>query len=230
MKLAVIPARGGSERIPKKNIKQFCGKPIMAFSIEAALKSGVFDKIIVSTDDDSIARVALNYGAEVPFKRPHTLSDEYTGTLPVVQHAIEWYEEKGVYFEKICCIYATAPFINSDDIIRGLEKLECEEADFIISVTSFPFPIQRAVRKNTNGFLEMVSPEMYSVRSQDLETLYHDAGQFYWASRNAWLIATNPYQLRTKPLILPRTRVQDIDTLEDWECAEKLFYINNNHH
>ena len=225
MQLAVIPARGGSKRIPRKNIRKFYGKPIIAWSIEAALESTCFDQVIVSTDDPEITDVARKWGAEVPFLRPANLSDDYTGTAAVVRHAIEWFEDRGVHFEYICCIYATAPFIRAEDIQSGLEKLISDDADYAFTVTSFPFPIQRAVKINTNGRLEMFQPECYTTRSQDLEEAYHDAGQFYWGRINAWKEGAPLFSDRTIPIILPRYRVQDIDTLEDWMRAEILFKV-----
>lgn len=223
MRLAVIPARGGSKRIPHKNIKDFCGKPIIAWSIEAALGSGCFDKVIVSTDDKKIAEVARKYGAEVPFYRPPELSNDYIGTIPVVHHAIDWYLEHGVEFEQVCCIYATAPFVTSLDLREGLTLLQSNACDYVFSVTSFPFPIQRAIKINDNNRIEMFQPEHFNTRSQDLEEAYHDAGQFYWGYAKAWRDEKIVFSERAIPYLLPRYRVQDIDTLEDWLQAERLF-------
>lgn len=223
MKLAIIPARGGSKRIPRKNIKHFCGKPMIAWSIEAALKSGCFDRVIVSTDDTEIANVALQHGAEVPFLRPAELSDDHTGTIPVIRHAIEWYIQQGLSVEQVCCIYATAPFLSSEDLHRGLETLRNNICDYVFSVTSYAFPIQRAIRINNEGRVEMFSPEHFSTRSQDLEEAFHDAGQFYWGRADAWLQGKLIFSPEALPVVLPRHRVQDIDTLEDWERAEWLF-------
>lgn len=223
MKIAVIPARGGSKRIPRKNIREFCGKPIIAWSIEVALQSKCFDRVIVSTDDEEIADVALNFGAEVPFLRPVDLADDYTGTAAIVSHAIEWFEGNGITYEEVCCIYATAPFIRAEDIQFGLEKLHSGNADYAFTVTSFPFPIQRAVKINSAGTLEMFFPENYNTRSQDLEETYHDAGQFYWGKTSAWKEGVMLFSERAVPIILPRYLVQDIDTLEDWIRAEIMF-------
>ena len=223
MRLAVIPARGGSKRIPRKNIREFCGKPIIAWSIEAAFQSKCFDQVIVSTDDPEIADVARRFGAEVPFLRPAELADDYTGTAAVVRHAIEWFEENEVTYEEVCCIYATAPFIRAEDIRSGLEILHSGDADYAFTVTSFPFPIQRAVKITSSGRIEMFYPEYYNARSQDLEEAFHDAGQFYWGKSSTWKEGTLMFSDKTVPIILPRYRVQDIDTLEDWDRAEMMF-------
>lgn len=223
MKLAVIPARGGSKRIPRKNIKPFHGKPMIAWSIEAAIKSKCFDKIIVSTDDEEIAEVAIKYGAEVPFMRPDALSNDHTTTNPVIKHAIKWQIENGVTPAQVCCIYATAPFIQSHDIIEGLKVLSEKDCDYVFSATTYKFPIQRAFYLTANGAVEMFSQEKFNTRSQDLVEAYHDAGQFYWGSSKAWLAEKMIFGPNSFPLILPRYRVQDVDTSEDWEQAEMLF-------
>ena len=223
MRLAVIPARGGSKRIPRKNIKPFCGKPMIARSIEAALESGCFDRVIVSTDDAEIAEVARHYGADVPFMRPAELSDDYAGTVPVIRHAVEWFIANGDTPEQVCCIYATAPFVTGDNIRRGLEALVGNDCDYAFSVTSYAFPIQRAIRITSAGRVEMFNPEHFNTRSQDLEEAYHDAGQFYWGRASAWLAGKALFGMHATPVLLPRHRVQDIDTPEDWERAEWLF-------
>lgn len=223
MNVAIIPARGGSKRISRKNIKDFCGKPMIAWSIEAALQSGCFDRVIVSTDDAEIAAVAVQYGASVPFIRPAELSDDHTGTTPVVRHGIEWLNLQGYNPQYVCCIYATAPLINCHDILEGLNALDKEGGDYAFSVTSYAFPIQRAIRIDDDGRIDMFNPECFAARSQDLEHAYHDAGQFYWGAATAWLENRIIFGKRSIPIILPRHRVQDIDTLEDWEMAEYLF-------
>lgn len=223
MKLAVIPARGGSKRIPRKNIKIFHGKPMIAWSIEAAIKSNCFDRIIVSTDDEEIAAISKEYGAEIPFIRPIELSDDHTDTISVVAHAIEALETQGYIGTEVCCIYATAPFIDKDDIRKGLSQLVLPLIDYAISVTSYAFPIQRAIRINKRGTLSMVNSEKFYCRSQDLEEVFHDAGQFYWGKSNAWKKRKPVFGENTIPIILPRKRVQDIDTYEDWENAELIF-------
>ena len=222
MKLAIIPARGGSQRIPRKNIKLFGGKPIIAWSIAAAQNSGIFDYIMVSTDDVEIANIAHDYGADVPFMRPSGLSDDHTGTMPVVTHAVKWCKTKGLDPDHVCCIYATAPFIRSADIRKGFDLLAQTEANFVFSVTSYAFPIQRAFKLLEDGNIEMFDSTQFLTRSQDLPEAYHDAGQFYWGTQAAWLSGAPMFEAGSVPVILPRYRVQDIDTLEDWQQAEAL--------
>jgi len=222
MKIAVIPARGGSKRIPRKNIKLFGGLPMVAWSIRAAIESQCFDRIMVSTDDAEIASVAKTYGAEVPFIRPSSLSDDHTATIPVISHAIEWQSQNGKSATEVCCIYATAPFILANDIQRGLQVLESSGADYAFSVTSYAFPIQRAIRITAEQRIQMFQPEHFNTRSQDLEEAWHDAGQFYWGKAQAWLDGKPLFSRDGAPVSLPRHRVQDIDTAEDWERAEWL--------
>ena len=222
-RIAIIPARGGSKRISRKNIKLFCAKPMIAWSIEAALQSGCFDQVIVSTDDQEIAEVARQYGATVPFMRPAELSDDHTGTVPVIQHAIEWVNAQGQPVEQACCLYATAPFVSAEDINRGLDILDATQSDYAFSVTSYAFPIQRAIRLNDEGRVQMFNPEYFNIRSQDLEEAFHDAGQFYWGTADAWLQGRMIFGTGSVPVPLPRHRVQDIDTPEDWVRAEWLF-------
>ena len=228
MKLAVIPARGGSKRIPRKNVKLFGGKPMIAWSIEAAQRTGLFDRIVVSTDDEEIASISRKYGADVPFARPAELSDDYTGTAPVIAHAIEWHLKQDFDPIEICCIYATAPFLRSEDIKLGQKTLERSKAVFAFSVTSYPFPIQRAVKLRDDGKIEMFNPSQFQVRSQDLPEAYHDAGQFYWGTRDAWLSGTPIFGPKSAPVFLSRYRVQDIDTPEDWEQAELMMEVLRN--
>lgn len=225
MNIAIIPARGGSKRIPRKNIREFAGQPMIAHSIQTALKSNIFDRIIVSTDDDEIAQVALNTGAQVPFKRPAHLSDDFTGTVPVIAHAVAWMTENIAPVTNACCIYATAPFVIPEDLIIGHQLLVDHNADYAFSVTEYAFPIQRALKKKADGKLEMFFPEFYNTRSQDLEEGLHDAGQFYWGSAEAWLSQKPIFSSDSIPVMLPRTRVQDIDTYSDWERAEQLYYL-----
>ena len=223
MKIAVIPARGGSKRIPRKNLKVFSGLPIIAWSIRAAIESNCFERIIVSTDDDEIAQVAVLFGAEAPFKRPAELSDDYTGTIPVIAHAIEWMRAQGQAVSEVCCIYATAPFVRANDLIQGFETLKTSVADYAFAVTSYGFPVQRAIRITSEMRTEMFYPEYLSARSQDLPEAWHDAGQFYWGKSQAWLRGRPIFGLNSLAVPLPRYRVQDIDTLEDWERAEWMF-------
>ncbi|MFH0473987.1 pseudaminic acid cytidylyltransferase [Kluyvera ascorbata] len=220
MNVAIIPARGGSKRIPRKNIKEFCGKPMIAWSIEAACKSGVFDRIIVSTDDEEIANISVNYGAEVPFIRPENLADDFSGTNAVIKHAIEELESQGNKIDLVCCIYATAPFIQVEDILQGYKNLiENEDVYFSFPVCEFPYPVQRALKLTHSGRIEMFQPEHFSSRSQDLENAYHDTGQFYWGRRDAYLKKFVTFKEYSIPIIIPRKRVIDLDTMEDWELA-----------
>mgnify|MGYP000138533019 CR=1 FL=1 len=223
MNIAIIPARGGSKRIPRKNIKEFHGKPMIAYSIEAALESNCFDKVIVSTDDSEIAEIAIKYGAEVPFIRPDNIADDYATTLDVIKHAIEFTEQQGWGVKNVCCIYATAPFLTPEFIKKGLQELTKSTIDYAFSATSFPFPIQRAIRLNAQERVEMLQPEHLNTRSQDLEEAYHDAGQFYWGTAIAFLNGKPFFSPQSKAILLPRKRVQDIDTPEDWELAEALY-------
>lgn len=224
MRLCIIPARGGSKRIPRKNIKEFCGKPMIAYSIEAAIASGLFDKIVVSTDDAEIAEIAQSYGAVVPFMRPKELSDDHTATIPVIAHAIrETCQKELSQLEAICCIYATAPFVQASYIKEAYAKLKETKASYAFSATSFPFPIQRAIRLSKDARVEMFSPENFAVRSQDLEEAYHDAGQFYWGTPEAWLEGKIIFAPHSTAILLPRHLVQDIDTPEDWMRAEFMF-------
>ena len=226
MKICVIPARGGSKRLPHKNIKEFCGKPIIAWSIEAAINAGCFERVIVSTDDNQIAEIARNFGADVPFKRSEKLADDYVGTIPVIRNALLWCNIHNIHPKFICCAYATAPFIRSDDILKGLQLLISEDCDYAFSATSFPFPIQRAFRITDNNRAQMFQPEHFDTRSQDLEEAYHDAAQFYWGTAAAWLDERAFFATNSVPVILPRHRVQDMDTLEDWTRAELMFKAN----
>jgi pseudaminic acid cytidylyltransferase len=222
--IAIIPARGGSKRIPRKNIRPFCGKPMIARSIEAALESGVFDAVVVSTDDDEIASVAESCGAQVPFRRPPELSNDHAATLPVIAHAIRWWEENRQPVDTACCIYATAPFIQAKYLLEGFQILkEKPDAEFAFSVTSYAFPIFRAIKIAGSGQVEMFWPENEMKRSQDLPEAWHDAGQFYWGKKEAFLTHQGVFTARSYPVILPRHLVQDIDTPEDWTRAEQMF-------
>lgn len=224
MTVCVIPARGGSKRIPLKNIRVFAGKPMIAWSIVAAQDAGCFDRIIVSTDSDDIADVARQYGAEVPFTRDDTLSNDITPTVPVIADAIRRMDMGSD--TPVCCLYATAPFARGKDLKSGLDVLLDEAPDFVVSVTTFAFPIQRALRKSETGRVEMFSPQHALTRSQDLEESWHDAGQFYWAKARKWCAPESSiFSADTFGVVLPRYRVQDIDTLEDWQRAEMLMAV-----
>ncbi|MFA5427210.1 MAG: pseudaminic acid cytidylyltransferase [Sulfurimonas sp.] len=220
--IAIIPARGGSKRIPRKNIKLFHGKPLIAYSIEAALKSELFDKVIVTTDDEEIASIAKKYGAEVPFIRPKELSDDFTNTKDVIDHALKYFQERGERYEYECTIYATAPLLQPKYLMEGFVALKNSDAINAFSATTMPFPIQRTFKVDKNGRCEMFWPQNYQTRSQDLEEAYQDAGQFYWTKLDK---TSNEIMFGKDsiPIILPRHLVQDIDTLEDWERAEFMY-------
>jgi N-acylneuraminate cytidylyltransferase len=228
MNICIIPARGGSKRILRKNIKEFNGRPIIAYSIEAAIKSNCFDQVIVSTDDDEIAEVAKNYGARVPFIRPDELSGDYTATIPVIKHAIEWMESNNNLVDNVCCLYATAPFIQSKIITKAYQQLKDLKADYCFSVTSFSFPMQRAIKIVDDNRVSMFYPEYINTRSQDLEESYHDAGQFYWGKAQAFKDELPIFSEAATPFILPRYLVQDIDTKEDWIRAEAMYQVLHN--
>lgn len=217
-KLAIITARGGSKRIPRKNIKPFCGKPILCYSIEAALSSGVFDEVMVSTDDEEIAQVAKQAGAKVPFFRSAETADDYASTDDVIMEVIKAYQQIGQYFDSFCCIYPTAPFLSSERLRSAMELLK--EADSVMPVVPFSYPPQRGLIVNDAGFVERQFPEYATARSQDLPKIYHDCGQFYACRTDAFLAAGTTDVERLLPLVLTELEVQDIDTMEDWELAE----------
>src|SRR5882672_745963 len=223
--LAVIPARGGSKRIPRKNIRPFLGVPMLARTIGMLSKTGVFDSIIVSTDDEEIAAVARTAGAAVPFRRPAELSDDLAGTLPVIAHAIREMQARGVSPAYVACVYPAAVLARLADLRAAWDLLRGSDADYVFTATSFAFPIQRALRKRGDGGCEMIWPEHRETRSQDLEPAFHDAGQFYFGRREAWLEARPLFGPRSRLLELPRYRVQAIDTPEDWERAEMIFRL-----
>lgn len=223
MKLAVIPARGGSQRIPRKNIRSFAGKPIIAYSIEAALSSHLFDQVIVSTDDTEIASVARAYGAQTPFLRPAELADAFTGTNAVAKHALAWFAAEGQRFDTACCLYATAPFVTAEVLLQGLQLLQARQARYAFAVTHFDFPVQRGIRLLPQGGVEPLFPQAIMSRSQDLEPAFHDAGQFYWGEADAFLGDLPLFAAHSAVLVLPHWRVQDIDSEEDWRRAELMF-------
>lgn len=225
MKIAVIPARGGSKRIPRKNVKPFCGKPMIAWSIEAARTSECFDRIIVSTDDEEIAGVARQWDAEVPFMRPPELADDSTGTIAVMRHAVEWCTTHGSSPDPVCCVYATAPFLRPADLRAGLDLLLDEDCDYAFAATAYAAPIQRAFQISPTRRVRMFNPEYFAARSQDLQPAYHDAAQFYWGRASAWIAGRPVFSPSAAAVLLPRYRVQDIDTPEDWARAELLSRI-----
>lgn len=226
MKIAVIPARGGSKRIPRKNIKDFCGKPMIAHAISAAKQSGLFEHVIVSTDDEEIARIAAEWGAETPFVRSPELADDHTPTVPVIAHAITACQALGWEVDFACCIYPGVPFIQIDDLKRALELLQTSQAAYSFPITEFPSAIQRALRRLPNGQMQPLYPENELTRTQDLEPAFHDAGQFYWGKPDAWL-TNNKIHRSGVGLPIPNWRVVDIDTPDDWERAEILYTAFN---
>lgn len=221
MNIAVIPARGGSKRIPRKNIKEFGGKPMIAYAITAAKNSGLFDHVLVSTDDAEIAKIAQEWGAETPFVRPAELANDYTATVPVVAHAIQACEALGWDFSNVCCIYPGVPFIQVEDLQGAFKHLEAGSADYCFPVTEFPSAIQRALKQGSHGVMQPFFPEFQLTRTQDLEPAFYDAGQFYWGQKKAWL--SNPrIHSSSAGYVIPSWRVVDIDTPADWDRAERL--------
>ncbi|WP_108944055.1 pseudaminic acid cytidylyltransferase [Shewanella halifaxensis] len=227
MKVAIIPARGGSKRIPHKNIKDFCGKPMMAYAIETAIASGCFDKVLVSTDSLEIAGVAESYGAWVPFIRPAELADDHTGTGAVVGHALDWLDQQQYHVEIVCCLYATAPLLQAETLAEGLRLLQkSPDYDHVFSACHFSFPIQRALIQSKNGGCLPFDPESIGKRSQDLEPTFHDAGQFYWTRLvNGKGPSSSVFSEKAKMLVLPAEWVQDIDTESDWKRAEIMYRL-----
>jgi pseudaminic acid cytidylyltransferase len=222
MNLAVIPARGGSKRIPRKSIRPFAGKPMIAYAIEAALACEAIARVIVSTEDDEIAAIAAALGAEIPFRRPADLADDFTPTVLVIQHAIGACRELGLAPHNVVCIYPAVPFIRTADLGAALALLaEHGGEGYTFPVARFPAPIQRALRRDAAGALMPFDPAQVNTRSQDLEPAYYDAGQFYWARAETWLAGTSPHAAG-RGVVLPDWRVVDIDTPEDWERAERL--------
>jgi pseudaminic acid cytidylyltransferase len=225
--VAIIPARAGSKRIPNKNIKLFRGEPVISYSIKAALKTNLFNRVIVSTDSSEIAAVAKAAGAEVPFMRPLELADDSTGTASVMFHSLNWLNEHKFPADYFCCIYATAPLVQPEHIIKGFSLLKKANAAVAFSVTTYPYPIFRSVKINDAGFIEMIWPEHENSRSNDLPEVYHDAGQFYWGNTEKFMKEKTFFTSNTIPVVIPRYLVQDIDTDEDWQTAEKMHAVIN---
>lgn len=223
MRVAVIPARGGSKRIPRKNIRAFCGRPMISYAIDAAGESGCFERVVVSTEDDEIAGIALKLGAEVPFRRPADMADDHTSTTPIIRHAIQTLEAQGTHLEYVCCIYPAVPMLTGADLRRGWELLSASDADYAFSVTSYAYPVQRALRISAQGRVSMLQSQYRNFRSQDLEPVWHDAGQFYWGRRDAFLEARMVLGEGAIAIPIPRHRVVDIDNPEDWIQAEQLY-------
>ena len=223
-KVAIITARGGSKRIPRKNIKEFCGKPILAYSIQAALEAGVFDTVMVSTDDEEIAEIAKKYGAEVPFYRSEKTANDYATTADVILEVIEEYEKLGQFFDMVCCIYPTAPFLTADKLKDAVQKLENSDADTLIPVVAFSYPVQRALVIREEK-LVFEYPEFLDSRSQDLEPHYHDVGQFYVLKTEAFKKSRKIMVGNILPFEISEMEVQDIDNQTDWEIAEMKYRI-----
>lgn len=217
--VAIIPARAGSKRIPGKNIKDFNGLPMIGWSITAARRSGLFDRILVTTDSEEIVKVAAEFGAECPFRRPPELADDHTPTAPVVRHALQWLVDQGEKVTAACCLYATAPFVQAEDLRSGYETLTAQGCGSVFTVASYGSPIFRALKLTSDGALTMIHPEYELTRSQDLPEAFFDAGQFYWLDAPRFLRDARIYTADARPVILPRWRVQDIDTPEDWTRA-----------
>jgi len=220
MRVAVIPARGGSKRIPKKNIKNFYGKPMIAWSINAALESELFDEVLVSTDNEETAIIAKDFGALVPFVRPAKLSDDFASTTEVISHSVQWMLDAGYHLDAVCCIYATAPFINKKDLQESLKVFNKDRWEYVFTASEFASPIFRAFTKNEDDAVEMVYPDFFNSRSQDLTDTFHDAGQFYWGRPSAWLENKKIFSPHSSAFVIPRYRVQDIDSDDDWKRAE----------
>ncbi len=225
MTIAIIPARGGSKRIPRKNVRLFAGRPMIAHAITTARAAGIFDRIAVSTDDDEIRQVALAHGAEVPFVRPRELANDHATTDAVLVHALRWFESHGGLPRYACCIYATAPLLLPEDLRNGLELLQRADAATALAVTTFSYPILRALRLDPGGRLRMLWPEHRLTRSQDLPAAYHDAGVFYWMNVARYLPEGHLFGDNAVPVILPEHRVQDIDTEDDWAYAEARYRL-----
>ena len=219
-RIAIIPARGGSKRIPRKNIKHFLGKPIIAYSIKAALDSGLYDTVMVSTDDEEIKRIAIEYGAEVPFLRSEKNADDYATTVDVVLEVIAAYADQGSQFSQGTCLYPTAPLVTLDSLRESFKILNGTDADTVITISSFSYPIERALKLESNKKVAFVHKENIMKRSQDLQTYYHDAGQFYTFDIPQLKINQTLFAELTRAVILSELEVQDIDTLEDWKLAE----------
>ena len=222
--LCIIPARGGSKRIPRKNIKQFQGKPIMAYSIEAALKSGLFDEVMVSTDDEEFSVVAKKYGASVPFLRSAATANDYATTVDVLIEVVDTYRKQGKEFDNICCLYSTAPFVTPERLKEAFGKLS-DNVDGCFTVVEYSYPIQRSLRINESGLVEMTYPEYLKSRTQDLEKIYHDAGQFYFMKTTVMESEKTVWCKRSEPLVLSELEVQDLDTLTDWTLAEMKYKL-----
>jgi pseudaminic acid cytidylyltransferase len=226
--IAILPARGGSKRIPRKNIRLFCGIPILARTIATVRGSNIFDRIVVSTDDEEIAAVAIAAGAEVPFIRPSEISDDFATTVAVVAHAVDWLVRHGSEITSVCCVYPTAPFLRKDDLIAGRSMLNESDWDYVFACARFGSSVFRAMKRSQDGALQMFAPELSAVRTQDLEQVVYDAGMFYWGRTAAWLHQRPVLGGRSAAVLIPRGRAHDLDELDDWQVAEALFRLDEN--
>ena len=222
--LCIIPARGGSKRVPRKNIKSFLGQPIIAYSIKAAIKSNLFSEVMVSTDDKEIAEIAKKNGAKVPFLRSEKTSNDHATTFQVLEEVISNYKTRGVEFEHVCCLYATAPFVTAEKLAAAFGKMKTENKSSIFPVVEFSFPIQRALILN-NGQVEFREPENRDKRSQDLSKSYHDAGQFYFMTTQVIEDKQELVGKKSSVLIISELEAQDIDNETDWKLAELKFKL-----
>jgi N-acylneuraminate cytidylyltransferase len=218
--VAIIPARGGSKRIPRKNVRSFGGLPMLAWPVATALQSGLFGRVIVSTEDEEISKVAREAGAETPFVRPLELADDYSCTASVMEHAAQWLQVRGELPTELCCIYPTSPFLTAEDLKRGLYLLRGGDWSYVLAATAFEAPLYRGFKISVDGCLKMLFPEHASTRSQDLPQVFHDAAQFYWGRADAWLQRRAGLGTDSTAVLIPHWRAQDIDTEDDWHRAE----------
>lgn len=226
-KVAIIPARGGSKRIPRKNIKSFCGKPMILWTLEKLQEFKIFDRIIVSTDDEEIAAISREAGVDVPFMRPDELADDFATTAVVLEHAIEWLAKNDIAYDYACCAYPTSVFVTEDALKAGLRAVEEEQYDSAMAVCSFSYPIQRSLSVNDAGCLEFMQPDFALARSNDLPEAFHDAAMFYWLNASVFLKTKTILGEKTAPVYVSRKHVVDIDTAEDFDFAESLFTLLN---
>jgi N-acylneuraminate cytidylyltransferase len=226
--IAIIPARGGSKRISKKNIKNFLGQPVISYAINAAINSKAFDKVMVSTDNEEIADIAIRYNAEIPFYRSKQNSSDFASTDDALKEVIDYYNNQGENYDNACCIYPVNPFITEDKIIEGLKTLNSNNFDCVFSAVKYSYPIQRAFRINKDKKMRMINPDNYLIRSQDLDETFHDAGQFYWFKTKSFMKENKMWTDNTSIIELSENEVQDIDNISDWKVAEVKFQIQKN--
>ena len=223
MNFCVIPARGGSKRIPKKNIRDFLGKPIIIRTIETVLKAKIFDKVILSSDDSEVINLVKELDIEVPFLRPKNISDDFSSTIDVMEHSSKWINEHYKKINNICCVYPCSPLLTAEDLKIGLEEIKKNNWDYVFSAYECKIPLYRSFKKNDDGGVDMLFPKNFNVRTQDLQKIYIDAAQFYFGKKDSWISKKIIFSKKSLPLILPEDRVQDIDTESDWNEAERKF-------